>query len=89
MPEKKEIIEEAVPIIAPLKVLEYKTVNKRFGWWSAVVLVDSWSRKQVCLYLWQKKGDKWARKQKFAVHSQEDWNVIKESVDTMIPELIT
>ena len=89
MVEKKEHREEPVPIIAPLKVLEHKTINKRFGWWSAVVLVDSWGRKQVCLYLWQRKGDRWARKQKFAIHSQEDWNVISDSVEKMLPELVT
>jgi len=89
MVEKRHHDEEPVPIIAPLKVLGYKTINKRFGWWSAVVLVDSWGRKQVCLYLWQKKGQKWARKQKFAIHSQEDWDAIGDAVEGMISELIT
>jgi hypothetical protein len=27
--------EEQVPIVPPLKVLDHKTINKRFGWWSA------------------------------------------------------
>jgi len=89
MVDKKRYDEEPLPIVAPLKVLGHKTINKRFGWWSAVVLVDSWGRKQVCLYLWQKKGEKWARKQKFAIHSQEDWNAINEAIEEMVPELVT
>lgn len=78
---------EKVPIIAPLKVTEYKTINKRFGWWSAVVLLESYGRKQVCFYLWQKRDDKWKRKQKFAIHSQEDWELMTDAVSGMIGEL--
>ena len=84
-PERKET--EKVPIIDPLKVIEYKTINKRFGWWSSVVLLESYGRKQVCFYLWQKRDDKWKRKQKFAIHSQEDWELITNAVETMIGEL--
>jgi len=84
-PERKET--EQVPIIAPLKVTDYKTINKRFGWWSAVVLLESYGRKQICFYLWQKRADKWKRKQKFAIHSQEDWELITNAVSNMINEL--
>lgn len=85
--EKRFPQEEKLPIIPPLKVLEHRTINKRFGWWSAVVMVESWGRKQICLYLWQKKGDRWARKQKFAIHNQEDWGLITDAVDSMVSEL--
>ena len=84
-PVRKET--EKVPIIAPLKVIRYTTINKRFGWWSAVVLLESYGRKQVCFYLWQKKGEEWKRKQKFAIHSQEDWELITNAVVGMIDEL--
>jgi len=80
--------DEKVPIIAPLKVLNQKTINKRFGWWSAVVILESYGRKQVCFYLWQKKEDGgWKRKQKFAIHNQEDWELIRGAVDDMVGEL--
>ncbi len=80
--------DETVPIIAPLKVISQKTINKRFGWWSAVVLLESYGRKQVCLYLWQKREEGgWKRKQKFAVHNQEDWELIRDAVEEMIGEL--
>ena len=84
-PNRRET--EKVPIIPPLKVIRYKTINKRFGWWSAVVLLESYGRKQVCVYLWQKRGEAWKRKQKFAIHSQEDWELITDAVEGMIEEL--
>ena len=80
--------EELVPIVPPLKVLLQKTINKRFGWWSAVVLLESYGRKQVCFYIWQKREEGgWKRKQKFAVHNQEDWELIQDAVEGMITEL--
>ena len=80
--------DEQVPIVPPLKVIEYTTINKRFGWWSAVVLLESYGRKQVCFYLWQKKPEGgWKRKQKFAVHNQQDWQLIQEAVSPMIEAL--
>lgn len=85
--ERRIKSDEALPIIPPLKVLGHTTINKKFGWWSVVALVESWGRKQVCLYLWQKKGNRWARKQKFAIHSQEDWSIITDAVESMVSEL--
>ena len=82
--ERKKKPGETLPIIPPLKVLEYTTINKRFGWWSAVVLLESYGRKQVCFYLWQKRDERWKRKQKFAIHSQEDWELITDAVDKII-----
>ena len=89
MPEAKNLRdEEKVPIVPPLKVIEHKTINKRFGWWSAVVLLESYGRKQVCFYLWQKKPEGgWKRKQKFAIHNQQDWSLIQDAVDGMIETL--
>lgn len=89
MPESKNTRdEEQVPIVPPLKVIDHKTINKRFGWWSAVVLLESYGRKQVCFYLWQKKPEGgWKRKQKFAVHNQQDWSLIQDAVDGMIDAL--
>ena len=86
--QKSHRDEEQVPIVPPLKVIEQKTINQRFGWWSAVVLLESYGRKQVCFYLWQKKEDGgWKRKQKFAIHNQEDWELIQDAVSGMIKEL--
>ncbi len=87
MVKKRE--EEKVPVTAPLTVLESRTLSKGFGWWSAIVLVESWGRKQLCFYLWQKKGNKWARKQKFTIQNQEQWEYLSECVEDMLPKLST
>ncbi len=78
---------EKIPIKEPLKVLKCRTISKKFGWWAAVVLIESYAKKQVCFYLWQKKNDEWRRKQKFGIHSKEDWKVMKEAVESFVSEL--
>ncbi len=88
--KEKDFIEddnEPLPIKAPLKTLGHRTINKKFGWWAAVVLVENYAKKQICFYLWQKKDDDWKRKQKFGIHSREDWALISEYVDEYIDEL--
>ena len=87
MVKKRE--EEKVPVTAPLKVLESRTLSKGFGWWSAIVLLESWGRKQLCFYLWQKKGNKWARKQKFTIQNQEQWEYLCDCVEELLPKLST
>ena len=79
--------EEKVPIKEPLKVIKCHTINKKFGWWAAVVLLESYAKKQVCLYLWQKRDEIWKRKQKFGIHSKDDWERMKQAVDSYITEL--
>jgi len=79
--------EEILPIKPPLQVLKYRTIHKRFGWWATVVLLQSYAKKQICFYLWQRKDDVWKRKQKFGLHSKEDWDMIKEAVEGYINEL--
>lgn len=86
MPEK-EISEEKVPIGPPLKVLDYRTISKGFGWWSAVVLLESWGVKRLCLYLWQKSDAGWKRKQKYTIHSRDRWDLISDSIEELIGEL--
>ena len=49
---------------------------------------ESYGRKQVCFYLWQKKPEGgWKRKQKFAVHNQQDWALIQEAVNPLVETL--
>lgn len=76
--------EEKIPIETPLKVVDSRTLSKAFGWWAAAVLVDSWGRKQVCLYLWQRKKDGWKRKQKFTIHDVEKWKQISSAVEELV-----
>jgi hypothetical protein len=80
-------VEERVPIKEPLRVLNCQTINKKFGWWAAVVLLESYAKKQICFYLWQKKDNVWKRKQKFGIHSKEDWQLMKKAVESFVGEL--
>lgn len=58
-----------------IKVIEGKTLSQGNGWWSAVLLVDTYGKIQVKLYLWQQRSDKttgvssWKRKQSWTVNS--------------------
>ena len=83
----ENISEEKIPIVAPLNVLKSTTVTKKAGWWLAVVLLESWGRKSVGVYLWQKKKEGWKRKQKFTIHSPEKWKAIVEAVSIYISEI--
>lgn len=85
--EKPHSDAEKLPIAPPLKVLDYRTISRGFGWWSAVVLVESWGNRRLCLYLWQKSDNGWKRKQKYTIHSQERWRLISESIEELIDEL--
>lgn len=79
---------EVLPIASPLKVIDYRTIKKGSGWWLAVVLVESWQKRNIGLYLWQKKKDgRWHRKQKFAIHTKEKWDLISDAVDELIKEI--
>ncbi len=85
--KEPELQEEKLPIKSPLQVLKHQTINKQFGWWAAVVLLESYAKKQVCLYLWQKRDSTWKRKQKFGIHSKEDWQLMKKAVESYIDEI--
>jgi hypothetical protein len=76
-----------LPIKPPLEVLKYHTIDKKFGWWAAVVLLQSYAKKQVCFYLWQLKGSEWKRKQKFGIHSVDEWKRITKAVDEYLVDL--
>jgi hypothetical protein len=79
---------DSLPIVSPLKVIDYRTIKKGSGWWLAVVLVESWGKHNVGLYLWQRKKDgRWHRKQKFTIHTKEKWDLISDAVDELIKDM--
>ncbi len=70
------------PVSETLKVIDGTTIYKTDKWWSAVVVVESFGRKQIALYLWNKAGDEWKRRQKFLVpNKEEQWTKLKEAVE--------
>ena len=78
---------ERPPVSESLKVLDYFTLYRSGKWWAAVVLLESFGRKQICLYLWVRKGDSWRRKHKFVIQDEASWEAIKEAVERFLPRL--
>ena len=78
---------EDLPISEVLKVIESTTVYKSEKWWSAVVLMESFGRIQVAVYVWNKKNDEWKRRQKFVISSKKQWEQVKNIVEGLIPKL--
>jgi len=79
--------EEKLPISERLKIVEGINLFKTDKWWSAAVLIESFGRKQVAVYLWNKKGDQWKRRQKFVIRDKNQWMRTKEAVEKLIPNL--
>jgi len=78
---------ENVPIGPPLKIVDYKTVRKAKGWWLAVCLVEAYGKKQISLYLWQKKKGEWKRKQKFGIQTKAKWQDISSAVEGFLSQV--
>jgi hypothetical protein len=72
-----------------IKVLEGKTLSKNGGWWSAILLVDTYHKIQVKWYLWQQRTDKtsgqlvWKRKQSFTINPF-NWEDCKKITDEFL-----
>ncbi|RLC36739.1 hypothetical protein DRH29_03935 [candidate division Kazan bacterium] len=79
--------EEPLPISEKLKVLQAINLYKTEKWWSAVTLIESYGRKQIAIYLWTRKEDKWKRRQKLVIHNKGEWLQIKEAVESLLPKL--
>ena len=73
--------EEPFPLHETVQVLEGVTINKSSKWWSAALLVESYGKRQVALYLWIKDDGKWKRKEKFIIPSKDMWEKTKKVLD--------
>ena len=82
-----ESAEEKLPISDFYKVIEYVTIFKSQKWWEAVVVFESYGKKSIGLYLWQKKQDMWKRKHKFNVRDMDEWSKLKNAIDLLAPKL--
>lgn len=78
--------EEKLPISEFYKVIEYVTIFKSQKWWEAVVIFESYGKRSIGLYLWQKR-DVWKRKHKFNVRNLEEWNKLKNAIEQLAPKL--
>lgn len=78
---------EDLPVSDILKVIESVEVYKSDKWWSAVVLLESFGRKQLAVYVWNKNNDKWKRRQKYVINNKQHWEQVKNIVESFIPKL--
>lgn len=78
---------EPLPLSSVYKVIDSVTIFKNKKWWEAVVVVESFGRRSIAVYLWVKKGDVWKRKHKFQLRSLQDWEKVKGAIDKLIPKL--
>jgi len=78
---------EEFPVSEKIKVIEGETLYKSDKWWAAVLLVDSFGRKQIAVYLWSKKNNEWKRRQKYVIHNKGEWLQIKDVIDKLIQKI--
>jgi len=84
-----ESAEEKLPISDFYKVVDHVTLFKSQKWWEAVVIFESYGKKSIGLYLWQKRQDAWKRKHKFNVRNLDEWNKLKTAIEQLAPKLIS
>jgi hypothetical protein len=84
-----ESAEERLPISDFYKVVDHVTLFKSQKWWEAVVIFESYGKRSIGLYLWQKKQDAWKRKHKFNVRNLDEWNRLKTAVEQLAPKLMS
>jgi len=88
-------VSEKLPISEFYKVVDYVTIFKSEKWWEAIVVFESFGRRSIGLYLWQKRLDKeknqevWRRKHKFNVRNLDEWNKLKNAIEQLTPKLVS
>jgi hypothetical protein len=87
--EQKEPKEpkEQLPISSFYKVIDQVTIFKSEKWWEAIVVIESFGRRSIAMYLWQSRDGKWKRKHKFQIRNPEEWEKVKTTVDLLTPKL--
>jgi hypothetical protein len=87
MSNPQEIASEKLPISDFYKVVDYVTIYKTNIWWEAIVIFESYGKRQIGMYLWQKRADQWKRKNKFGIRDLAEWNKLKAAVEQLSPQL--
>jgi len=80
-------IDEKLPISEFYKVVDSVTIFKNKNWWEAIVIFESYGKRSIGMYLWQKRQEAWKRKHKFNVRNLEEWNKLKIAVEQLAPKL--
>jgi hypothetical protein len=86
-PSEQTAQPEQLPLSSILKVIDHVTIFRSEKWWEAVVIIESYGRRSIAMYLWTKKGDQWKRKHKFQIRNPQEWEKVKGAVDKLAPQL--
>ena len=78
---------EKLPISEFYKVVDQATIFRSQKWWEAIVLIESFGKRSIAMYLWQFRDGKWKRKHKFQLRNIDEWNKVKKAVDEFMPKL--
>lgn len=78
---------DKLPISEFYKVVDHVTLFKNERWWEAIVVFESFGKRSIGLYLWQKRSGVWKRKHKFNIRNLEEWNKIKNAIEKLAPKL--
>jgi hypothetical protein len=78
---------EPLPLSSFYKVLDHVTIFKSEKWWEAIVIIESFGRRSIAMYLWQKRNDQWKRKHKFQIRNPQEWEKVKSAIDRLAPQL--
>ena len=78
---------EKLPISEFYKVIDQATIFRSEKWWEAIVLIESFGKRSIAMYLWQFRNGQWKRKHKFQLRNIDEWNKVKKTVDDFMPKL--
>jgi len=78
---------EKLPLSEFYKVVDYATIFRNEKWWEAIVVIESFGRRSIAMYLWQKRNDSWKRKHKFQIRNMDEWNKVKVAIEQLAPKL--
>ena len=63
---------EQLPLSSFYKVVDHVTIFRSEKWWEAIVVIESFGRRSIAVYLWQKRNDQWKRKYKFQIRNMQE-----------------
>ena len=78
---------EQLPLSSFYNVIDNVTIFRSEKWWEAIVIIESFGRRSIAMYLWTKKGDQWKRKHKFQIRNMQEWEKVKGAIDRLAPQL--
>jgi len=86
-PNAESTQSEQLPLSSFYKVIDYVTIFRSEKWWEAIVVIESFGRRSIAMYLWQKRNDHWKRKHKFQIRNPQEWENVKGAIDKLAPKL--